>query len=455
MGKVTKVTIPDIGDFKNIEVIEVLVSVGQTIDKEDALLTLESEKASMDLPSPCAGTVLEIHAAIGDEVSEGNLVLLVEEKASPEPPDETKNSKHTTNPESEPLASPKRDLQLANSSGQDHRNSSRHIVEPKNPPAEETEISSATKNETFTRNKNELSHASPAVRRFGHELGVSLDMIDGSGRKGRILKSDVEQFVKKQLKESPKGDRPGRPSSPELENLDFAKWGSVEIKPLSRIQKRSGPRLLQSWNGVPHVTNHEEADVTDLEEFRRTYKNEADGDVARITLLPFIIKVVSAALTQFPRINSSLAANQTDLILKRYVHIGIAVDTMEGLIVPVIKDVNKKTIHQIASELGELSQQAKERKIKPDNLQGGCFTISSLGGIGGRGFTPIVNPPEVAILGVSRAKTSPEWDGTQFKPRLMLPLDLSYDHRVVDGANAARFLSFLKTHLEDIRRLLL
>ena len=455
MGKVTNVTIPDIGDFKSVEVIEVLVSVGQSIDKEDPLLTLESEKASMDLPSPCSGTVLEVHAAIGDEVSEGNLVLLIEEEAVPELPGETKSSKHTTKPKDESLADPKGELQLENSSGQDNRNSSRHMVEPKNAPTEEGGTSSSTKNETLIRTKNVLSHASPAVRRFGHELGVSLDMIDGSGRKGRILKSDVEQFVKKQLKGNPEVGQPGKPSSSDLQNLDFSKWGSVKIEPLSRIQKRSGPKLLQSWTGVPHVTNHEEADVTDLEEFRQTYKNETDGDVAHITLLPFIIKVVSVALTKFPRINSSLAPNQTDLILKRYVHIGIAVDTMEGLIVPVIKDVNEKTIYQIASKLGELSQQAKEQKIKPNDLQGGCFTISSLGGIGGRGFTPIVNPPEVAILGVSRAKTSPEWDGTQFKPRLMLPLDLSYDHRVVDGANAARFLSFLKTHLEDIRRLLL
>ena len=305
------------------------------------------------------------------------------------------------------------------------------------------------------RSGDALPHASPAVRSFARELGVDLRAIRGSGSKGRILKSDVQQFIKNELTQSTQPiASDGREALP-LPQVDFSKWGPIETQPLSRIQKRSGPQLQQTWRNVPHVTHHEEVDVTDLENFRQSLKDEAEEKGLRVTLLPFLMKAVTAALAEFPRFNASLGPSQDELILKRYFHIGLAVDTTNGLVVPVIKNVDQKGIYQLASELTEISSRARDGKLRPEDLQGGCFSISSLGGIGGRGFTPIVNAPEVAILGASRTQILPQWNGKEFEPRLMLPLDLSYDHRVIDGAAAARFLVLLKKQLEDARLLLL
>ena len=453
MSNVTNIMIPDIGDFKSVEVVEILVQAGQSVQKEDPLITLESEKATMDVPAPCSGTVVEVCTAVGDEVSEGSLILLIE-KAESQHDSNINASQRKAEPESVSATNTKEDTPPTKIQELNEVSASQQWREPKTVSLAQEKASPDTKG-SLNLNQDRDSHASPAIRRFGRELGVNLKMIEGSGRKGRILRPDIEKFVKEQLTTVSEKTYAANTSFPELQSLDFSQWGPVEIEPLSRIQKRSGPRLLHSWTTIPHVTNHDEADITNLEAFRQAYKKETGEKSGHITLLPFILKAVSSALTSFPKVNSSLAPNQTDLILKRYVNIGVAVDTTKGLIVPVIRNVDKKGVHQLAIELGDTSKQAREGKLKAEKLQGGCFTISSLGGIGGRSFTPIINPPEVAILGVSRAKTLPEWNGTEFEPRLMLPLDLSYDHRVIDGASAARFLIFLKTNLEDIRRLLL
>ena len=449
MSNVTSVTLPDIGDYKSVEVIEILASIGQSINKDDSLITIESEKASMDIPSPHDGTVVELRVSVGDEISEGSLILLLDSNQSVDNQNVEPNSKPKESVEQSKKSSLNKTIEVVNESNDVIKEFNEKASSQKDP------IPTFSKPLVTQQNANIHSHASPAIRRFGRELGVELERITGTGRKGRILKSDVEQFVKKQLSKTPNGSIKKPDISAEKITVDFSQWGSIEIKPLSRIQKRSGPRLLNAWIGIPHVTNHEEIDITDLEDFRQTYDQEDGNKDFQITLLPFLMKAIAVALNTFPQFNSSLAANETDLILKKYINIGVAVDTQNGLIVPVIKDIDKKNVRNLATEILELSAQAKGGKIKLDDLQGGCFTISNLGGIGGRSFTPIVNPPEVAILGVSRAKIMPEWNGNEFKPRLMLPLDLSYDHRVIDGASAARFLAFLKKSLEDIRRLLL
>lgn len=449
MSNVTSVTLPDIGDYKSVEVIEILASIGQSINKDDSLITIESEKASMDIPSPHDGTVVELRVSVGDEISEGSLILLLDSNQNVESQNIEPDSKPDESADQPKGASPHKTIGAVNESNDVIKEFNEKATAQNEPIGAFSEPLSAQQN------PNIHSHASPAIRRFGRELGVELELINGTGRKGRILKSDIEQFVKKQLSKTLNDSTKKPDISVEKITVDFSQWGSIEIKPLSRIQKRSGPRLLNAWIGIPHVTNHEEVDITNLEDFRQTYDQENRDKDFQITLLPFLMKAIAVALNVFPQFNSSLAANETDLILKRYINIGVAVDTQNGLIVPVIKDIDKKSIRNLAAEIMELSAQARDAKIKLDDLQGGCFTISNLGGIGGRSFTPIVNPPEVAILGVSRAKTMPEWNGSEFKPRLMLPLDLSYDHRVIDGASAARFLVFLKTSLEDIRRLLL
>ena len=444
MSNPTEVTIPDIGDIQSVDVIEVLVAPGDSVQKETPLVTLESDKATMDVPAPCAGTVIEIRIAVGDQVSEGNVILLLEETDKTD--GQSGNTVVTTHGEEDitSIAStrPAATKELPSKTGTVPPPLTRHVPPTSLPPP-------------VQRSGDALPHASPAVRSFARELGVDLRMIHGSGSKGRILKSDVQQFIKNEL------TRPTQPIASDgrealpLPEVDFSKWGPIEIQPLSRIQKRSGPHLQQTWRNVPHVTHHEEVDVTDLENFRQSLKDEAEEKGLRVTLLPFLMKAVTAALAEFPRFNASLSPSQDELILKRYFHIGLAVDTTDGLVVPVIKNVDQKGIYQLASELTEISSRARDGKLRPEDLQGGCFSISSLGGIGGRGFTPIVNAPEVAILGASRTQTLPQWNGKEFEPRLMLPLDLSYDHRVIDGAAAARFLVLLKKQLEDARLLLL
>ena len=444
MSNPTEVTIPDIGDIQSVDVIEVLVAPGDSVQKETPLVTLESDKATMDVPAPCAGTVIEIRTAVGDQVSEGHVILLLEET------DKTNgrsgNTVVTTEDE-EGIALTASTEPTAAEELPSETDAAPPPVIGHSPPA--------SLPPPVQRSGDALPHASPAVRSFARELGVDLRAIRGSGSKGRILKSDVQQFIKNELTQSTQPiASDGREALP-LPQVDFSKWGPIETQPLSRIQKRSGPQLQQTWRNVPHVTHHEEVDVTDLENFRQSLKDEAEEKGLRVTLLPFLMKAVTAALAEFPRFNASLGPSQDELILKRYFHIGLAVDTTNGLVVPVIKNVDQKGIYQLASELTEISSRARDGKLRPEDLQGGCFSISSLGGIGGRGFTPIVNAPEVAILGASRTQTLPQWNGKEFEPRLMLPLDLSYDHRVIDGAAAARFLVLLKKQLEDARLLLL
>ena len=444
MSNPTEVTIPDIGDIQSVDVIEVLVAPGDSVQKETPLVTLESDKATMDVPAPCAGTVIEIRTAVGDQVSEGHVILLLEET------DKTNGRSGNTVVTTED----KEGIALTAPTGPTAAEELPSETDTAPPPVI-GHSPPASLPPPVQRSGDALPHASPAVRSFARELGVDLRAIRGSGSKGRILKSDVQQFIKNELTQSTQPiASDGREALP-LPQVDFSKWGPIEIQPLSRIQKRSGPQLQQTWRNVPHVTHHEEVDVTDLENFRQSLKDEAEEKGLRVTLLPFLMKAVTAALAEFPRFNASLGPSQDELILKRYFHIGLAVDTTNGLVVPVIKNVDQKGIYQLASELTEISSRARNGKLRPEDLQGGCFSISSLGGIGGRGFTPIVNAPEVAILGASRTQTLPQWNGKEFEPRLMLPLDLSYDHRVIDGAAAARFLVLLKKQLEDARLLLL
>jgi len=431
-----EVRLPDIGDFSDVEIIEIPVSPGDRVAVEDPILTLESDKASMDIPAPFAGVVKEIEVKVGDRVSQGDLLMHLEVEAEAEagpsagaPPESAAGE--TAPPEAEPAPRPAPRLPGEKP--------------PAPPPVPQARAPSGRK-----------PHASPAVRRFARELGADLSQVQGSGPKGRILKADVQAYIQRALA----GE--GRPPAaagglqvPPLPEVDFARFGETESQPLSRIKRLSGAHLHRSWLNIPHVTQFDEADISELEAFRKAHKAEADGDGVRLTFMPFLMRACAAALKAMPQVNASLAPDGENLILKRYVHIGVAVDTPNGLLVPVIRDVDRKGIFDLARELMTLSAKAREGKLAPDDMQGGSFTISSLGGIGGTAFTPVVNAPEVAILGVSRATMKPVWDGESFQPRLMLPLSLSYDHRVIDGAEGVRFTTLLTRLLSDIRRLLL
>ena len=463
-----EVKIPDIGDFDEVEVIEVLVSVGDTVAIEDPIVTLESDKATMEIPSPAEGTISSIEVAIGDKVAEGAVIAQVNSEDSDETVDKPGDE---SNDQSGDQSGDDPSNESNDNPGNDTGN---HAVE------DEVEIVSAETNtseepadekpqaikappkdqsaETISK-PAALPHASPAIRRFARELGADLVLIAGSGPKGRILKEDVKNWVKTQLSANSHGNSTeshgaqsmqGIPAIPEV---DFTEFGETENLKLSRIKKLSGPHLQRAWLNIPHVTHHDEADITDLEAFRKSLKAEAQSEGLRITLLSFVMKVLVGALKKYPNFNASLAPNGEELILKKYFNIGIAVDTPNGLVVPVVRDVDRKSIFDLARDLGGISERARDGKLKPDDLKGGCISISSLGGIGGTAFTPIVNAPEVAILGIARSKMSPVWDGEAFVPRLMLPLDLSYDHRVVDGAEAARFVAYLTQSFADVRRL--
>jgi pyruvate dehydrogenase E2 component (dihydrolipoamide acetyltransferase) len=445
VGKTLEVLVPDIGDFHDVGIIEVLVAPGDQIQIETPLITLESDKASMDVPSPQAGRVREVQVKVGDRVSQGSSILLLEveetEAAAAPPPAAPPLLEETPPPfaplpEAPPPAAAARTAALPEA-----------VISPKRPPPTATLAADADRSRP-------KAHASPSVRRFARELGVDLSLIMGTGRKGRILKEDVQGFVKEALA-APPAEAGGAPLLPEMPSIDFSKFGEIETRPLSRIKILAGTHLHRSWLQVPHVTQHDEADITELEAFRQSLQEEAKQRGVRMTLLPFLMKAAVAALKVYPACNASLDSSRENLILKHYYHIGVAVDTAEGLVVPVIRDVERKGIFELATELTELSAKARERKLTPSDLQGGSFTISSLGGIGGTAFTPIVNAPEVAILGVSRASLKPVYRDGTFLPRLLLPLSLSYDHRVIDGAQAARFTNHLQTTLSDLRRLLL
>jgi len=426
------VGVPDIGDFKDVEVIEILVKPGDAVAKEQSLVTLESDKATMEIPSPAAGVVKELRVKVGDKVSKDSPILVLEggeeRRAEPRPPEP---SARPATPPPAPMPTP----------------STRPV------PREPREALPAK------------AHASPSVRKFARELGVPIDQVPGSGPKGRVLHADVQAFVKGIVQgKAPQAAKPGGAlpfSLPAWPEVDFAKFGPVESVPLSRIQKLSGPYLHRNWISIPHVTQFDEADITELEAFRKGQTAETEKKGFKLTMLAFMIKACVTALRQYPQFNASLERSGEAVIIKKYYHIGVAVDTAEGLVVPVVRDADRKGVFDLAKELAEISRLARDKKLKAGDMQGGTFSISSLGGIGGTYFTPIINAPEVAILGVSRSYLKPVHSGKGekgedvFRARLMLPLSLSYDHRVIDGATAARFTTYLVSVLSDIRKSLL
>lgn len=441
-----EVRVPDIGDFKDVAVIELLVKVGDTIKLEQSLFTVESDKASMEIPSPAAGVVKELKVKIGDTVNIGDLVALLEGVAGSAPAAAAAPAAPAAAPAAAPVAAP---APVAAAVAPVAATASVPAHQPGTPTAG-------------------LPHASPSVRKFARELGVPIDEVKGSGPKGRITQDDVQSFTKQvmsgatqtkaQAAKAPAASGGSGGSGVGLDLLpwpkvDFTKFGPVERKDLSRIKKISGANLHRNWVVIPHVTNHDDADITDLEAFRVQFNKENEKSGVKVTMLAFMIKAAVAALKKFPEFNSSLDGDQ--LVLKNYFHIGFAADTPNGLVVPVIRDADKKGIVQISQEMGDLAKKARDGKLGPADMTGGCFSISSLGGIGGRYFTPIINAPEVAIMGVCKSSIEPKWDGKQFAPRLMLPLSLSWDHRVIDGAAAARFNVYFASLLADFRRIVM
>ncbi|MCU7939775.1 MAG: dihydrolipoyllysine-residue acetyltransferase [gamma proteobacterium symbiont of Bathyaustriella thionipta] len=433
MSKMIEVFVPDIGDFDEVEVIEILVSEGDSISVEDSLVTVESDKATMEIPSSHAGVVAKVKVNIGDKVSEGSLVILLDADSASAEPAAAKEQEAETSVESKPAPAPA----LAKAS-----------APAKKAPAEKAPPTINIDHDNFKR-----AHASPAVRKFARELGVDLTRVSGTGNHERILRENIQDYVKQALRE-PDGGGASLGVEP-MPEVDFSQWGDVETKKLSKINILTGKFMHRNWVNVPHVTQFDEADITELEAFRKKTNIDYADKGIKVTMLSFIMKAVVMGLKEFPRFNSSLDASGEALIQKNYFHIGIAVATPDGLVVPVIRDVDQKSLSDLAAELRAVSIKARDKKLKPSEMQGGCFTISSLGGIGGTSFTPIINAPEVAILGVSRSKMQPVWNGSDFEPRLMCPLSLSYDHRVIDGAEGAAFSSYLSKLLSDVRYLLM
>jgi len=436
VAEIKQVLVPDIGDYKDVSIIEVMVKTGDTIKAEDNLVTLETDKAAMEVPSPYAGVIKEMKVKVGDKVSQGSLILLIE------------SSDAAIAPNAGKPAAPVAAAPVKAAPAVAEKAAAIPVVAQISQPAAAAPMLDSTP----TSGK---AHASPAIRRFARELGVQVAQVKGSGEKGRVTKDDVQNFVKAALAQ-PRGAAGGNglqvlPSPV----VDFAKFGAIEIRPLSRIKKISGANLHRNWVTIPHITQFDEADITEMEAFRKELGAEYAKQNIKITPLAFLIKAAAVALQKYPDFNASLDASGENLVLKQYCHIGVAVDTPDGLMVPVLRDADKKGIVQIARELGEISARAREKKITAADMQGGCFSISSLGGIGGTAFTPIINAPEVAILGVSRSIIKPMHQDDTFVARLMLPLSLSYDHRVIDGAAAARFIVYLSHVLADTRRLAL
>ena len=502
-----EVTVPDIGDFTGVPVIELLVAPGDRVESEDPLLTLESDKATMDVPAPAAGVVAELRVGLGDEVSQGDVLLVLEsadaggakpEESSPAAPrgagagedaaaeaaggkSQAGKSQAGTS-DTSPAPGRADDSPEGAQGTEGPAEASQAAAEPAEAAGEGAAAEAGwgdgdprapgtlrrppptAKLPSFPGRRTAAFHATPSVRRFARELGADLSEVTGTGRKGRILEEDVRRHVKDRLAgaapaptafPAPAAGGPAAAGPPPLPAIDFSRFGEIEELPLSRIKRRTAANLGRAWLTVPLVTHFDETDVTDLEAFRRSLRGDPDARGARITLLAFAMKALVAALKAFPTFNASLAPDGGSLILKRYFHLGIAVDTPEGLVVPVIRDVDRKRVTDLSFELAEVSERARGRKLRPDDVQGSCMTISSLGGIGGTGFTPIVNPPEVAILGLARTRVAPAWNGREFEPRTILPVSLSYDHRVIDGAEAARFCRRLCLLLADVRRLLL
>lgn len=463
-----KVTVPDIGGAEGAEVIEVLVAVGDKVALDQGLIVLESDKASMEIPSTVAGTVVELLVAEGEQLAEGAPVAVIEsaeagdsdpgEAAADDDAAETgtdtagKKEEDTAGKEqdaagpADPGADAEPGLEVAGDEGSGAGSASAE------PAPRETAASTSAPQQDASPAAG--TYAGPAVRKLAREFGVPLQEVPGSGPRGRILKEDLQQYVKKALDGAAAGSGTGS-GIPSIPEIDFAKFGEIEVTQRSKLDKLTAANMHRSWLNVPHVTQFDEADITALEAFRRDLKSEAEQRGTRLTPMPFILKACAVALREHPRFASSLAGNGEQLVFKRYTHIGMAVDTPAGLVVPVIRDVDRKSVWELAAEVLALADKARERKLAPAEMQGGCFTISSLGNIGGNGFTPIVNTPEVAILGVSRAATKPVWDGQAFVPRTMLPLALSYDHRVINGGDGGRFLSRLVALLGDIRQLVM
>ncbi len=437
------VVVPDIGDVNEVDVIEILVAVGDTIAVDQSLITLESDKASMEVPSSHAGVVTSINVKVGDKVGEGSDILTV--SAAGKPAAAAKQA-----PKADAGTSATKDAEPAQAAAESKPAPAPMASEP-------VQRTSPTSGMAVEAGKGTLPHASPSVRKFARELGVDLYQVSGSGAKGRITADDVRAYVKQAVSKGAATSAPaaagGGLSVLDWPKVDFSKFGPVEAKPLSRIKKISGANLHRNWVMIPHVTNNDQADITDLEALRVTLNTEGKKEGIKITMLAFLIKAVVSCLKKFPEFNASLDGDS--LVLKQYYHIGFAADTPNGLVVPVIRDADQKGIYELAAETSDLARQAREGKLSPAQMQGGCFSISSLGGIGGTSFTPIINAPEVAILGVSRSAQMPIWDGKQFQPRLILPLSLSYDHRVIDGASAARFNAYLAGLLADFRRIAL
>jgi pyruvate dehydrogenase E2 component (dihydrolipoamide acetyltransferase) len=477
MGALVDIKVPDIGDFTDVEVIEVMVKPGDPVRVDDSLITIESDKASMEVPATEAGIVKEIRVKVGDKVSEGSPIVVIEtapaadgkaaaaaasapaakpaqapaltvvKKTAPAPAQPAKQAKPPSAAEEAPA-----DSESA-PPVPDKAETAKPAAPDKPDAIQQSALESGARPEVESERK---PHASPAVRKFARELGVDLHAVQGSGLNGRIFRSDVQKFVKSAIAATTRPTGTGVGAALEIApwpKIDFAKFGEIETRPLSRIRRLSKTNLARNWVMIPHVTQFDDADVTELEVLRHELNETHANDGVRITMLAFVLKALVRVLTEYPEFNSSLDGN--NLILKKYFHFGFAADTPEGLVVPVIRDVDKKGVSQIARETAALAQAAREGKLKMADIQGGCFTVSSLGGIGGTAFTPIINAPEVAILGLSRLARKPVWQGSAFVPRLMLPLSLAYDHRVIDGALAARFVTYLSAILSDMRRALL
>ncbi|HEY7906856.1 MAG TPA: 2-oxo acid dehydrogenase subunit E2 [Wenzhouxiangella sp.] len=459
MSKTVEIRVPDIGDFVKVPVIEILASAGDQIEAEQSLITLESDKATMEVPAPFTGTLLELTVSEGDELTEGDVIGRME-IASDEDSDDSSSGEADTStaPAAAPDVAEKSDVETSHQA-------SAQVETFANEGGTTAQGSASSATESHTAGQvpapaepfaemdvpaSDLPHASPGVRKLARELGISLEGITGTGRKGRITDEDLSAAIKSQM-----GGGGAGLAVAAAPVGDFSSFGPVETVALSRIKKISGPALHRNWVSIPHVTQFAEADITEMEDFRQAQKDVAAQAGTKMTPVVFIIKAVVASLKAFPQFNASLTPDGGSLIHKHYFHIGVAVDTPGGLVVPVLRDCDQKGFIELAQELTELSQRARDGKLSADEMKGGCFTISSLGGIGGTEFTPIINAPELAILGVSKAQVKPIWDGEDFEPRLMLPLSLSYDHRVIDGADAARFITHLSAQLEDLRRLLM
>ncbi|MCC5866674.1 MAG: dihydrolipoyllysine-residue acetyltransferase [Wenzhouxiangella sp.] len=469
MSDKREIRVPDIGDFDKVPVIEVLVAEGDEIEAEQSLVTLESDKATMEVPASAAGKLVELRVKEGDEVGEGDVIAIVEAadggeeekeegrgKGASEDKDDAKDEQSDDSEDSTPETGNRKPETASSESG---------IRKPEADPSDPHQSVPGWEDglppppvpfDEMDHDPGSLPHASPSVRKLARELGVDLKGVEGSGRKGRITEEDLKSHVKQVMEAPPAAPAAGSGLAvAEAPKIDFSKYGEIEEEKLSRIKRISGPNLHRNWVSIPHVTQFDQADITEMEVFRKSSQRQAEAAGTKMTPLVFLIKAVVAALKEFPHFNASLSNDGQTLIRKKYFHVGVAVDTPNGLVVPVLRDCDQKGLIELAKELTDLSGRAREGKLKGDEMKGGCLSISSLGGIGGTAFTPIINAPELAILGVSRAEMKPVWDGSAFQPRLMMPLSLSYDHRVIDGADAARFTRFLAEQLEDLRRLLL